>query len=73
MRQPILTNEDLEKIRMIGEVADNHFRTQTLDMTFAVDRNEEAMAEMVDRLCQRAPEYTIRKIRKHSICNSCHF
>ncbi len=24
--QPILTNEDLERIRQIGEVKDNHFR-----------------------------------------------
>ncbi|MBO6636339.1 MAG: glutamate synthase subunit alpha, partial [Parvibaculum sp.] len=56
VRQPILTNEDLEKIRMIGEVADNHFRTQTLDITFAVDRGEAAMAEMVERLCERAEE-----------------
>ena len=36
MRQPILTNEDLEKIRMIGDIADNHFQTQTLDITYAV-------------------------------------
>ena len=56
VRQPILTNEDLEKIRMIGEVADNHFRTQTLDITFSADRGESAMAEMVERLCQRAEE-----------------
>ncbi|MEQ9596129.1 MAG: glutamate synthase large subunit [Parvibaculum sp.] len=56
VRQPILTNEDLEKIRMIGEVADNHFRTQTLDITFAVERGEETMAEMVERLCERAEE-----------------
>ena len=36
VRQPILTNEDLEKIRMIGDIADNHFQTQTLDITYAV-------------------------------------
>jgi len=56
VRQPILTNEDLEKIRMIGEVADNHFRTQTLDITFAANRGEGEMAEMVQRLCERAEE-----------------
>jgi len=56
VRQPILTNEDLEKIRMIGEVADNHFRTQTLDITFAANRGEGEMAEMVARLCERAEE-----------------
>ena len=36
VRQPILTNEDLEKIRAIGDIADNHFQTQTLDITYAV-------------------------------------
>ncbi|WP_049767869.1 glutamate synthase large subunit [Parvibaculum lavamentivorans] len=56
VRQPILTNEDLEKIRMIGEVADNHFRTQTLDITYDVNRGAEAMAEMVERLGARAQE-----------------
>ena len=27
VRQPILTNADLEKIRAIGDIADNHFQT----------------------------------------------
>ncbi|PKQ06519.1 MAG: glutamate synthase large subunit [Alphaproteobacteria bacterium HGW-Alphaproteobacteria-12] len=56
VRQPILTNEDLEKIRMIGEVADNHFRTQTLDITYDVGRGAEEMVEMVARLGERAEE-----------------
>ena len=33
VRQPILTNEDLEKIRSIAQVADKHFKSITLDMT----------------------------------------
>src|SRR6185312_6868846 len=33
VRQPILTNADLEKIRAITQVADNHFKSITLDMT----------------------------------------
>ena len=37
VRQPILTNEDLEKIRAIGDMDDNPFRSKTLDITFAVD------------------------------------
>jgi len=56
VRQPILTNEDLEKIRMIGEVADNHFRTQTLDITYDVNRGAGEMIDMLDRLCARAEE-----------------
>src|SRR4030095_12460116 len=34
---PILTNENLERIRGIGEVADNQFRTVTLDITYGAD------------------------------------
>ena len=30
VRQPILTNEDLEKIRRIGELDDNPFQSRTL-------------------------------------------
>jgi glutamate synthase (NADPH/NADH) large chain len=54
VRQPILTNDDLEKIRVIGEIADNHFQTKTLDITFAVDRGTQGMEMAVGRLCERA-------------------
>ena len=54
VRQPILTNQDLEKIRMIGDIADNHFQTQTLDITFAIERGGKGMEMAVDRLCERA-------------------
>ena len=36
--QPILSNEDLEKIRTIGDIADNQFQTLTLDITYAADQ-----------------------------------
>ncbi len=54
VRQPILTNQDLEKIRMIGDIADNHFQTQTLDITFATERGGKGMEMAMDRLCERA-------------------
>ncbi|GAB5374837.1 MAG: glutamate synthase large subunit [Acuticoccus sp.] len=54
VRQPILTNDDLEKIREIGDIADNQFHTITLDITYAVDRGAEGMGAMLDRLCARA-------------------
>ena len=59
VRQPILTNDDLEKIRMIGEVADNHFRAETLDITYMATRGAQAMEDMLTRLCVRAEE-TVR-------------
>lgn len=53
VRQPILTNGDLEKIRSIGHTEDR-FDTKTLDFTYDVTRGAEAMLEMLDRLCERA-------------------
>ena len=55
VRQPILTNEDLEKIRNIGSIEDS-FDTKTLDITYAVERGAEAMDEMLTRLCERAEQ-----------------
>ncbi|MGH2342740.1 glutamate synthase large subunit [Segnochrobactraceae bacterium EtOH-i3] len=54
VRQPILTNEDLEKIRSIEDVADNAFQTKTLDITFAAPRGPDGMADALERLCERA-------------------
>ncbi|MDT2023149.1 glutamate synthase large subunit [Methylocella sp. CPCC 101449] len=55
VRQPILTNEDLEKIRNIGMIEET-FDTRTLDITYAADRGAEAMEAMLERLCQRAED-----------------
>lgn len=53
VRQPILTNGDLEKIRSIGHTEDK-FDTKTLDFTYDIERGAEAMPAMLDRLCERA-------------------
>ena len=53
VRQPILTNEDLEKIRNIGHFEDR-FDTKTLDMTYPSDRGAGGMQDALDRLCDRA-------------------
>ena len=49
---PILTNENLERIRGIGDVADNQFRTVTLDITYGADRGAAGMGEALDRALQ---------------------
>ncbi|XSG83367.1 MAG: glutamate synthase large subunit [Methyloligella sp. ZOD6] len=54
--QPILTNENLERIRSIGEVEDNQFHTATLDITYPVDKGAEGMEEAIDALCRKAEE-----------------
>ncbi len=56
VRQPILTNDDLEKIRAIGDIADNQFQTKKLDTTYAADKGAGGMADALDKLCARAEE-----------------
>ena len=51
---PILTNENLERIRAIGEVADNQFRTVTLDITYPAEQGTGGMGRALEKLCQRA-------------------
>jgi glutamate synthase (NADPH) large chain len=53
VRQPILTNEDLEKIRCIGHFEDR-FDTKTLDITYDAELGAAALDGAVDRLCDRA-------------------
>ncbi|MFG1320531.1 glutamate synthase large subunit [Xanthobacter autotrophicus] len=53
VRQPILTNEDLEKIRSIGFM-EERFDTRTLDITYPSDKGGAGMSDAVERLCERA-------------------
>ncbi|OYX68434.1 MAG: glutamate synthase large subunit [Rhizobiales bacterium 32-66-11] len=53
VRQPILTNEDLEKIRSIGFM-EERFDTRTLDITYATDKGAAGMEGALERLCERA-------------------
>jgi glutamate synthase (NADPH/NADH) large chain len=53
VRQPILTNEDLEKIRCIGHV-EEQFDTRTLDITYPSENGAAGMTEALTRLCDRA-------------------
>jgi glutamate synthase (NADPH) large chain len=53
VRQPILTNGDLEKIRSIGHTEDR-FDTKTIDVTYAVQEGAAGLRGAVERLCERA-------------------
>ncbi len=53
VRQPILTNEDLEKIRSIGHLEES-FDTRTLDITYPVKKGAAGMNDALKRLCERA-------------------
>jgi glutamate synthase (NADPH/NADH) large chain len=52
--QPILTNEDLEKIRSIGKLGDHAFRTQTLDLTYPVEHGAAGMKDALAEVCRQA-------------------
>jgi glutamate synthase (NADPH/NADH) large chain len=54
VRQPILSNVDLEKIRHIEDRADNPFRASTLDISFAVLNGAAGMKDALDAICQQA-------------------
>src|SRR5229473_622434 len=54
VRQPILTDADLEKIRAISEVGDGHFKSRILDTTWPAEHGAEGLKEAIDTLCVRA-------------------
>ena len=54
VRQPILTNEDLEKIRYVSELSENYFRAITLDITFGNENPHVNLSEIVQKLCEKA-------------------
>ncbi|HXF54780.1 MAG TPA: glutamate synthase large subunit [Hyphomicrobiaceae bacterium] len=54
--QPILTNEDLERIRQIGAVPDNQFNSLTIDITYPAERGAAGMAAALDVVCAEAEE-----------------
>jgi glutamate synthase (NADPH/NADH) large chain len=60
--QPILTNEDVEKIRSIHDTLDGAFRTITLDATWPKGGDAEALEAALQRLCWEATEAVLADI-----------
>ena len=54
VRQPILRNSDLQKIRDISEISDSHFSSRVLDTTYNVSKGPEGMELCIDDLCGKA-------------------
>ena len=63
--QPILTNEDLERIRQIGSVEDNQFSSITIDMTYSSDKGVAGMTSAIDVICSEAEEAVRSKRVQH--------
>ena len=54
--QPILSNDDLEKIRRISDIKDNDFHAVTLDMTWPASEGVEGLTARLDELCAQAEQ-----------------
>ena len=54
--QPILTNEDLAKIRSVEEALDGAFRTATIDMTWDASTGVEGLEMAIKEMCWAATE-----------------
>src|SRR5579859_2102153 len=54
--QPILTDEDLAKIRAINELLDGAFRTETLDTTWPASEGANGLEAALERLCRNATD-----------------
>ena len=54
VKQPILTNQDMQKIRKISEIGDNHFVSRVLDTTFAKNIGFNGFEECLKNLCVKA-------------------
>ena len=61
VRQPILTNMDLERVRRIENQVDEAFRTYTLDITYPVSEGAAGMTKALENLCQLAEEVVERR------------
>ena len=56
VRQPILTNDDLEKIREISQMSGDHFQSRTFDITYPAEHGADGMGWAIDALCEKAEE-----------------
>jgi glutamate synthase (NADPH/NADH) large chain len=60
--QPILTDEDLAKIRAINELLDGAFRTATLDATWVAEAGAPGLEGALDRLCHEATDCVLADV-----------
>ncbi len=58
--QPILTNEDLAKIRSVEEALDGAFRCATIDMTWDAAAGAEGLALAIKEMCWAATEAVLQ-------------
>jgi glutamate synthase (NADPH/NADH) large chain len=60
VHQPILTNEDLAKIRSVEEALDGAFRCATIDMTWDAASGADGLAMAIKEMCWAATEAVLQ-------------
>ena len=60
VHQPILTNEDLAKIRSVEEALDGAFRCATIDMTWDASSGADGLAMAIKEMCWAATEAVLQ-------------
>jgi glutamate synthase (NADPH) large chain len=60
VKQPVLTNADLEKIRSIHELVDGTFRTATIDVTWDANEGAAGMRAALERIRTEATEHVLQ-------------
>ena len=68
VRQPILTNEDLEKIRSISEMSDSHFQSHTFDITYPAEHGADGMELGARRAVRARRRGSARRAATSSSC-----
>ena len=58
--QPILSNEDLAKIRSVEEVLDGAFRCETIDMTWDAASGADGLGQAIKEMCWAATEAVLQ-------------
>ncbi len=57
--QPVLTNEDLERVRHVEASTQGAFRTKTLDISYPSDQGATGMAAALTALCELAEQQVL--------------
>ncbi len=60
VEQPILTNEDLAKIRSVEAVLDGAFRCETIDITWDASAGPEGLEQALKEMCWAATEAVLQ-------------
>jgi glutamate synthase (NADPH/NADH) large chain len=61
VKQPVLTNMDIERIRRIEDRTGGAFKTKTLSLCYIADFGETGMATALKRLCKQAKQAVLAK------------